>query len=198
MSIPIALCNFILPRSNQQYSLKTIAALKEGDRVIFEAVFHQYHERIYLYIFHKTQSTYLAEETTQLTFIKLWQYRENLSEDYQLFTQLFRIARTTLIDLLRKEEYRKGLEGKGGMPAPADEVLDSMAAREMQKKMWEMVAQMPPVRKQVFTMSRMQHMTPVEIAQELSISVKTVEGHITRALKDLRGILLLCLICRIF
>jgi RNA polymerase sigma-70 factor (ECF subfamily) len=41
-----------------------IAALKEGDEFVFESVFHEYHEKIYLYILGKTQSPYLAEETS--------------------------------------------------------------------------------------------------------------------------------------
>ena len=178
-----------------------IAALKEGDELVFESVFHEYHEKIYLYILGKTQSPYLAEETTQLTFIKLWQYRSSLTEEYSLFTQIFRIARTTLIDLLRKQDNRQSLHDNAEKQTTLMEhaaVLDKMAAEELQKKLNETIDTMPPVRKQVFTMSRMQHMSTKEIAETLGLSVKTVEGHITQALKQLREVLIVFLILHLF
>ncbi|RFM36209.1 RNA polymerase sigma-70 factor [Chitinophaga silvisoli] len=178
-----------------------IAALKEGDESVFESVFHEYHEKIYLYILNKTQSPYLAEETTQLTFIKLWQYRSSLTEDYTLFTQIFRMARTTLIDLLRKQDKRQSLQTKSPDKTTLMEhasVLDKMAAEELQKKLNHAIDTMPPVRKQVFTMSRMQHMSTKEIADTLGLSVKTVEGHITQALKQLREVLIVFLILHLF
>lgn len=176
-----------------------IAALKEGDEFVFESVFHEYHEKIYLYILGKTQSPYLAEETTQLTFIKLWQYRTSLTEDYTLFTQIFRMARTTLIDLLRKQDNRQSLHDHSQTTLMEHAaVLDKMAAQELQKKLDEAVNTMPPVRKQVFTMSRMQHMSTKEIAETLGLSVKTVEGHITQALKQLREVLIVFLIIHLF
>src|SRR5580658_6589478 len=85
--------------------LTTIAALQEGDTVIFQQVFNQYYEKLFFYMLSKTKSSYLSEEAVQLTFIKLWQYKASLNQEIPLSIQLFRIARTTLIDLLRSNEY---------------------------------------------------------------------------------------------
>jgi RNA polymerase sigma-70 factor (ECF subfamily) len=172
--------------------LNTIAALREGDEIIFEAVFHEYHERIYAYILRKTQSPYLAEETTQLTFIKLWQHRAGLSDQYDLFTQLFRIARTTMIDLLRKQHSHQLLWEKAGKEMAGVErgkAIEQLAEKELRAKLMVIISKMPPVRRQIFTMSRIEHMSAREIAAALSLSVKTVEGHITKAIKELKRLL---------
>jgi RNA polymerase sigma-70 factor (ECF subfamily) len=45
---------------------------------------------------------------------------------------------------------------------------------------------LPPQRKAIFMMSRYEHMSNIEIAVKLNLSVRTVEKHIELALKDLR------------
>ncbi len=48
----------------------------------------------------------MAEEVTQITFIKLWNYRQNLDESEPVGKLIFHIARATTIDLFRKEAVR--------------------------------------------------------------------------------------------
>src|SRR5215467_2678208 len=83
-----------------------VKLIKEGNRLVYSKVFEEYHLKLYQYIYRYTQSAWYAEETVQLTFVKLWEKRENLSEEHDISTQLFRIAKSTLIDLLRKESLR--------------------------------------------------------------------------------------------
>jgi RNA polymerase sigma-70 factor (family 1) len=168
-----------------------IAALREDDTFIFDQVYYQYHEKIYFYVLGKTRSRYIAEETTQITFIKLWQYRNNLSHEYSLFTQLFRIARTTMIDLLRKQESagHKQITHEPSQAGGGNSVWQRVTERELEHRIDAAVRKMPDMRRQVFEMSRSRGMSYKEIAGELSISVKTVEAHISQALKQLKQLL---------
>lgn len=164
--------------------MNTVAAIRQGDCVIFETVFREYYEQLYLYVLHKTRSGYIAEECTQLTFIKLWQYRASLSEELSISVQLFRIARTTMIDQLRKKSTV-------ALPvqdiSSGDQVWEGFHEKELNNELVRAIQQMPPVRKKVFEMSRFKGMSVREIATELSISVKAVEYHITQAIKFLRN-----------
>ena len=172
--------------------LTTIAALQEGDTFIFQQVFTQYHEKLFFYMFSKTKSTYLSEEAVQLTFIKLWLYRASLNQEISLSAQLFRIARTTLIDLLRSKEYnnRVIVQMNPAHHQPlCNNVDDRIDESELKEKVWKGVQQMPPMRRKIFELSRYSGMSYKEIAIELSLSVKTVEHHISRALKQLQHIL---------
>jgi len=172
-------------------SLTTIAALKTGDCPIFEEVFHENYERVYFYVLKKTKAAYIAEEVTQLTFIKLWQYREKLDENIALNIQLFRIARTTMIDLLRKQQNSNYLlaNAENIYKQSSNDVWEAVTAKELKGRLILSIQSMPAVRKKVFEMSRVNCMSNREIAIKLSISVKAVEFHITQALKYLKQIL---------
>jgi RNA polymerase sigma-70 factor (ECF subfamily) len=60
-------------------------------------------------------------------------------------------------------------------------------ARSLEEYFKQIIANMPPVRQRVFTMSRFEHKSNKEIAATLGISEKTVEVHITLALRELKN-----------
>jgi RNA polymerase sigma-70 factor (ECF subfamily) len=169
--------------------LLSVKDLKDGDGACFKQVFDQYHQKLYFFILHKTKSEYIAEEVVQMAFTKLWQYRQSLQEEFAISTQLFRIAHTVLIDFMRKHHTMDAVTARLDT-VPLDPGIDSTTERikgaELQKRITEAVNELPPVRKQVFEMSREQGMTYQEIAQSLSVSSKTVEAHIYKALKQIK------------
>ncbi|WP_185937349.1 sigma-70 family RNA polymerase sigma factor [Chitinophaga polysaccharea] len=176
--------------------MNIIAALKQGNLLVFNEVYHSCHKRIYYFILRKTKSSFLAEEVTQLTFIKCWNYRESLADDLDITIQLFRIARTTLIDQLRKDTvYReKVIHVIDKYTLPADGVWDRLGEKELRHKLAHALEEMPPMRRKVFEMSRFKGMTYQQIASELSLSSRTVEAHIFQAIKQIRhylGVILL-------
>lgn len=169
-------------------SLTTIVALKKGDRSVFSEVYFLYHEKIFFFVKRKTDSPYIAEEVTQLAFIKLWQSRENLSESHPLFSQLFRIVQSVLIDELRKQATYLSKTGKV-IHLSVDEysdVLEKLSEKEMRSRIMKIVEAMPSNRRKVFEMNRLQGMSYKQIAEQLSLSVKTVEYHLLEALKQLK------------
>ncbi len=169
--------------------INTIDALKAGDEVVFGELFRDYHFRVYSYILSKTNSAYLAEEATQLTFIKLWEHRDGLQVGLPVSGQLFRIAKTTCIDLLRKESVRSRHLANQSQGKTVGDVLDVLYEKELQNKLNGIVKQMPPVRRLIFNLSRFEAKSHKEIAYMLSLSVRTVESHIHLALKQLTHLL---------
>jgi RNA polymerase sigma-70 factor (ECF subfamily) len=177
------------------YAFNTIAALKEGDTSVFSDLFHEYHRKVYLFILSKTHSQYIAEETTQITFIKLWDYRQRLNESVPVSRLIFHIARATCIDLLRKEAVKsRYLKQESPEKAGACNITDAVEAKELQLLIKQVVHNMPPVRRKVFELSRYESKSYKEIAEQLSVSVKTVENHMSLALNYLRNFLLLLLL----
>ena len=157
---------------------------------MFQQVFNEYHSKLYYFIFSKTQSEYLAEEVVQNTFIKLWKYRSGLNESLSISTQLYRIATTTLIDLIRKNNTAaavlRELKQQESGRAP-DGGTDRIAEKELALKISNAVKKMPPMQRKVFELSREEGLSYREIAEKLSISVKTVEIHISKSLKFLKS-----------
>lgn len=167
----------------------SVKELKDGDEFYFRQVFDQYHQKLYFFILYKTRSEYIAEEVVQMAFTKLWQCRQTLQEEYTISTQLFRIATTTLIDFLRKYNNKEAVTAPLDildMEKGIDSTNEKMRGAELQKKIIEAVNDLPPVRKQVFEMSREQGMSYREIAETLSVSSRTVEVHIYKALKQIK------------
>lgn len=167
--------------------LATVQKIKEGDKKCFHDFYNEYHARLYLYIYKHTRSEWLAEETVQLSFIKIWESRESLSLEYELSTQLFRVAKSILLDLLRKSRVRKTMQLSSQGEISDSVSLENVAeTKDKLKKVMTVIKSLPPVQQEVFSKSRLEDLSHKEIAKELSISPKTIETHITRAIKRLK------------
>lgn len=171
----------------------SIEQIQTGNTKVFEQVYHQYHTRLYYYVLKHTDSSYLAEEVVQLTFIKMWENRRQLSLHFDLSIQLFRIARSMTIDLLRKER-----KGERYVEVISDETMGLSVETDIIHKdelthIEKLIEELAPVRRKVFKLSRFEDLSHKEIAEQLSISPKTVENHIGRAIIQLKNKLVLLL-----
>lgn len=179
-----------------------IIQLKNGDLIVFNKVYEEFHARLYHYILGKTGSAFYAEEVTQITFIKLWNTRQNLNEHIKLDIQIFRIARTTMIDQWRHvsgyEKMQSLLSGKTENYYDVNAGFDNLQEKEIQSKLQRILSKLPPMQKKVFEMSRIYHLNYKEIASLQSISTKTVENHIHQALKKIKGALLITVLFHLF
>lgn len=159
--------------------------IKEGNLQAYYKVYEEYHVKLYRYIYKHTLSVYYAEEIVQLSFIKLWEKRDGLSEEYSISTQLFRIAKSALVDLLRKEKIRDTQELSDTFiagPRQEEEVI----YKEELLHVLAAIDELPPQSRQVFKLSRLHDLSHKEISEQLAISPKTIEAHISKALKFLR------------
>jgi len=163
-----------------------IDGLKASNETALRKAFEQFQEPLYRYIFDKTRSPEMAREVVQLTFIKLWKYRQSLQQDIALSSVLFRIARTIMIDELRKQKALRKAELNESRSHQWELVTESVSYNDTLRKLELLIKQMPPVRQRVFRLSRLNCYSYNEIAQMLSISTKTVENHINLALKFIK------------
>ena len=163
-----------------------IEDIRQGNHKSFEIVFKLWHKKVFAYFFNKTASDDLAEELTQLAFIKLWRFKHTLSDDYPIDIQLFKISKSTLLDYFKKVAtedrnlYLYKLETETN-------TIEQSLHFDTKRQLDEVLNCLPPVRKQVFVLSRLQGYSYKEIAEQLSISPRTVEKHISLAIKQLDG-----------
>lgn len=156
----------------------------------FEDVYNTYARKIYGFAIRLSGGdTYLAEEILQTTFMRLWEHWGELKDREAVLAYLFSTAKNTFLNYCEHEtirhiyeEYVLRLGDEMSLESEEKHDADSLEAY-----LKELVESMPPMRRKVFVMSRYQHKTNREIAQALQISEKTVEVHITLALRELRN-----------
>lgn len=169
--------------------MNDIIAIKNGCKITFEKVYNTYFDKIYSFVFNQCKSETVSEEVVQQVFVKLWEKRDRLSIEYPLEVQLYRMTKSLFIDELRKEAHRRkyleSLENKYCLEY-SNERLEQ---KDELESVFAIINKMPPKRKAIFMMSRVENLSYKEIAEILSVSPRTVENHISLAIKHLRQIL---------
>lgn len=169
--------------------MELIQALKQGDQLVFARIFDLFHQKAFGFFMNRLdKDRELAKELTQLCFIKLWQSRHSLSEQHSLDRQLFTIAKTTLIDFIRKEsrksKLRKVIErNQEGVVRMQEEGISGFEQRDY---LSQVLHRLPPARKKILQLKYLYGYSNREIADQLSISIKTVEDHVTKGLHELK------------
>lgn len=161
--------------------------ISQGDEAAFEIFFDTYHANLFFFFRKKTGSDFLAEELVQLTFIKLWNNRAQLDPGIELHIQLFRIARTTLIDKLRTEAVAtKRMEVIRRQLGTVIATPSLYEEKEVMERLHLAIDKLPPARRTIFRMNRLEGLTAKEIASRLQISPRTVEHQISHAIRQLQ------------
>lgn len=161
---------------------------KTSMHVQFERMHSLYSGRIYNFVLKISHgNTYIAEEITQIVFMKLWERFDTINDGESLKSYLFSIARNTLLNYLKHETvesiYLNYLKDSPNEDYGTQDAIDSSFLNSYVAKL---IDELPPMRQKVFRMSRLQYLTNRQISQQLGISVSTVETHLSLALKFMR------------
>ncbi|MET1755907.1 sigma-70 family RNA polymerase sigma factor [Novosphingobium sp. RD2P27] len=142
------------------------------------------HAALVRYLLARRVTKDLAEDIAQETIARLVVISRSQAIA-SVFALAFRIANNLLVDQARlHSRSTAGLDEDMVCDAPSlDRVLDSQKAFEVFQRC---LNRMPPLRREVLVRRRLQHQSCRSIGEELSLSDKAVEKHISRALDDLR------------
>ncbi len=168
-----------------------LVALKAGSQQAFEQLYHHYKRTIYHNIIRLVHRAEVAEELTHDVFLKVWQLRESVDVDQPFSAFLRRIAANMAIDYYRKAARdRKLLEE---LIRAATELYDPLGEgmdwAENQLAFESALAHLPPRRKEIFVLCKLEGKSYAEVAQRFGIGVGTVNDHIVKATKSIREIL---------
>jgi RNA polymerase sigma-70 factor (family 1) len=164
--------------------------LQAGDAKVFGEIYERYAERLYRYVFGRFRSHDVSFEITQEIFASLWLRRQELDFHTSLSGYLFSATRYQMSRYLRtskmREQYFREFETfYATMVDNSSE--EAVHLHELEVAVEDSLRQLPRRCEEIFRLSRHEHMTVNEIAQQLNISHKTVENQLTTALKHLRG-----------
>ncbi|HWV64213.1 RNA polymerase sigma factor [Chitinophaga sp.] len=166
---------------------KLIKEVQENSEAAFTTVYNQYHAKLYYYFLGKTRSEAISADLVQTTFLKLWNYRNHLNLEIALSYQIFRIAKTTLIDLFRQsaKERLLSLEDYAAIDnIPETTPVSSSFVEEIKVTLHKI----PPQRSRIMEL-RLSGWTNQEIADQLGISKRTVESQLNKAIKEIRTLI---------
>ncbi|WP_188316218.1 RNA polymerase sigma factor [Chitinophaga agrisoli] len=165
-----------------------VGLLKSGDQQAYIEIYNRYIFVLLNHIYNKTGDREEAKDIVQEVFTRLWAGREQLEITSSLAGFLYTAARNIVLNQIT----RKKVEGKyfdsilKFLEQP--QTITDHRARENQliALIEKEIAALPPKMREVFELSRKQHLSHREIAEKLDISEQTVSKHITNALKILR------------
>src|SRR5882757_10278310 len=165
---------------NQTADLSKLISIKEGDHTAYLEVYNLLHIKIFRFFLKRISEHDTVKDLTQQCFIRLWQFRHTLSEEHPLEKQIFIIARSLLINHIKKEITQKKLKA-GHLQMREKEVLHPVTDHsfEVSDEVNAAIETLPPVRRKIIILKTFHGCTNKEIASQLSISVKTVEDHVT-------------------
>lgn len=156
----------------------------------FEYLFDTHIRAVSSLLSYYTSDKKELEDWVQEVYIKVWEKREKIDPDHpRVKGYLLKMARNHALCCLRKQERKPFFEYNkvDEIPAPVHSVSGQFAKKELSEAYREALEQVPSRAKQAFTLSRDKGLTYSQIADEMGISPKTVEGQISHTLKILRS-----------
>lgn len=162
--------------------------LKMGDERSFETLYHTYKFRLAGNLFKLLKSDDLVQEILQELFVKIWEGRADIDPEKSFKSYLFRIGENLVYDYFRKVAKDKRLLAK--IMASSSEIYlhieENMLIRENSQKFQYAVGLMPPQRRKVYTLCKLEGKSYKEVEEIMGINGKTISSHMLQANKFLK------------
>ena len=174
-----------IPDEQLRSDQELVEFLKKDSEKSFKVIYQRYASKLYYSAYNLLRNKEVCEDLVQELFIDLWVKRNQL-EILQLKSYLYRSITNKALMVIRSGKVTLSLETVEMLIdeyATDDRVID----KEMQANLDKGISSLPEKCREVFILSRKEQLTHKEIATHLNISVKTVENHLTKALKHLRA-----------
>ncbi|WP_242921210.1 RNA polymerase sigma factor [Pontibacter liquoris] len=159
--------------------------LQAGDNTAFELIYNKYWSKLYLAAYNVLRDRQGAEDVVQEVLVSLWFKREGAAID-SLQAYLYTAVRYQVFKAVRSGKARQQLPEAAGSIVVANEAEAALCEHDLYSLLEQGITRLPDKCRQVFLLSRREHLSTTEIAQQLGITSKTAENHLTIALRRLR------------
>jgi RNA polymerase sigma-70 factor (ECF subfamily) len=164
------------------------SALKVADEATFDGWFRLWYEPLVRYAASMTEGDVdEAEDIVQQVFAKVWEQRSQLEVEFSIKAYLYKMVHNRALNRIRHHHTRQQYtDHRLRVMSDVYETAPDHGDSELQMQYKKILQALPAQCRQVFELSRFEELKYREIADQLGISVKTVETHISKALKTLR------------
>ncbi len=164
-----------------------LRGMERGEEAAFRSLFDLYYQRLVTFAFRFTGDLDSARSVVQDVFVMLYDKRDTIRIHTSLKSHLFQSVRNRSLNLVKHEKMKR--EHHARMALDMDEGVmpdDSLEMVELKMSIAQIVNELPGQCQKIFRMSRQDGTPNQEIADKLSISKRTVETQISKALKRIR------------
>jgi RNA polymerase sigma-70 factor, ECF subfamily len=165
-----------------------VEALRQNNAVVFERLFNDYYERLCNYANSFLDDMDESEEVVQSTFITLWEKHDTLDIHTSVKSYLYQAVHNQSLNKIKHDQVKQShfefVTYQNNAEAP--DAHQTMVGKELNELITLAVDSLPLQCRTVFMLSRFENFSYAEIAEQLSLSVKTVENHIGKALRIMR------------
>jgi RNA polymerase sigma-70 factor (ECF subfamily) len=174
--------NYKLYTDNELFLL-----LKENDEKAFEALYDRYWDKLLTQAFFKLNVREDAEEIVQEVFLNIWRKRHTIHLRNTFNTYISSIVKYEILSKIAIQKDKKIIGTEDRLYFVEDHTTCQFIDYQLlQDQIESTVQSLPDKCKLVFKLSRNTGLSEKDIAKKLNISIKTVQAHITKALKALR------------
>ena len=175
--------------STAQTDIELAALLQAGDEGAFKVIYQKYWDKLLVIAGRRLGDVEEAEEAVQEIFLNLWKRKERFELKIG-FDNYFAVAvKFEVFNRLAKRSREKQGNTAFANVNPKHSEPDHLAfeLETLKRQLESTISALPPKCQLIFRMSRETDLTNKKIAENLNISEKAVEKHITHALKLLKS-----------
>jgi RNA polymerase sigma-70 factor (family 1) len=173
--------------NNELSDSELVLLLGENSQEAFRILYDRYWKKMLVKAFTQLQSHVDAEEVVQDAFINLWRRRDRLQIRHSFHTYIAAVVRyEVMAKIACKKKALVSIEDVQTMPVLDDSTQEWLDFSDLQREIEDAVEALPEKCRLVFRMSRNDGLSERQISEELDIAQKTVEAHMSNALKKLR------------
>lgn len=148
-------------------------------------LFNKYFKALSRYVNFYIKNHLESEEIALDIFIYIWENRQTIRIETSFEAYLFKMARNRSLNNIRTKKREIETLNQFDVEIPySDE--NNIELQELEALIVEAINGLPDRCKEIFEKSREESMTNKEIASQMQISIKTVEAHIAKALKNIK------------
>lgn len=159
------------------------------DEKQFETLFKSYFQALTAFAYQYLNDSIQSEETVQEVFTQLWQKADQIEIRSNIKSYLYGAVRNSCLNQLKHNKVIQAHEESVRFHGEEGTAHDFLELEELQSKIKYALDELPEKCRQIFEMSRFEEKKYKEIAEELNLSIKTVETQMGRALKVMRNVL---------
>ena len=164
-----------------------VSQMKAGDRGSFDKIFRRSYKPLLRFCYRYVADEDVAAEIVQDVFVKLWTNRDKINISTSFDAYMMSSVRNAAYTYINKERsHNEAHEMLVVDEADTVDPSEQLQSDNLEASYRAILATMPEKRREVFLASRFEGMKYGEIAEKLNISQKTVEAHMSAAIKQLK------------